>query len=377
MIKEIIVFSYGDPRKAKTWSNVPACFIREAERRNIKTFSVNINPHRLIASVYNRIIYPYFINIVNPGSLVRFEKTRLFKYLTYKIIKRSLKKHPHADLSIFFCYDFYNKYDNRPTILFHDWTGDILIRQQLCRNPYFEEKRFLNQQKEAILHSDFVITLFQNYKKLMDKKYGPGKITFLGGNVINSYLVKEPSEEEIIHKKLQRRNLLFIGGEKYLSSARLLIEANHLLHDQYEVHIIGLKEEDVKYTNPHIHYYGYLDKDNPNQCETYYRLLLSCSIFVNVTPKWAGYSSTIEAMYYFTPIIVYPYKSFVDEFGEQIDFGVYNQKFDAKELANNINEVMTDENFAKLCRNSRQKVKSYSWSSYFDRFLKKVESVVD
>ena len=93
------------------------------------------------------------------------------------------------------------------------------------------------------------------------------------------------------------------------------------------------------------------------------------SVFVNPTEKWAGYSSTIEAMYYYTPVVVSPYEEFVGEFGKQINFGVYNKVFSKESLATSILSIFNADNYDELCLNAHNRVKDYTWDNYVERLL--------
>ena len=133
-----------------------------------------------------------------------------------------------------------------------------------------------------------------------------------------------------------------------------------------ELHIIGLSNNDFKELPKDVFCHGFLRKENKKECTTYYNLLLDSKIFINPTPKWGGYSSTIESMFYYTPIIISPYKDFVEEFGTNIDFGLYNEQFTIKSLKNNINSILSLDNikYMNMCSSSHNKVKNYTWTNY-------------
>ena len=76
------------------------------------------------------------------------------------------------------------------------------------------------------------------------------------------------------------------------------------------------------------------------------------------------FSSTVEAMYYYTPVIVSPYQDFVKNFGEKIDFGVYNQDFTAESIANDIKSVINSDNYTEMCNFAHENVKTYTWENY-------------
>ena len=113
----------------------------------------------------------------------------------------------------------------------------------------------------------------------------------------------------------------------------------------------------------------FLNKSEERDRKIYYDLLLGAKVLVNANPKWGAFSSTVEAMYYYTPVIVSPYQDFVKNFGEKIDFGVYNQDFTAISLANDIKSILISNKYKDLCNIAHEKVKTYTWDNYTDKLL--------
>ena len=66
----------------------------------------------------------------------------------------------------------------------------------------------------------------------------------------------------IIDKKLKSKKLLFIGNKKYTQGAIGLIKAFIQLNTKAELHIIGLKENEVDMQAEGLFYHGYLPSDN-------------------------------------------------------------------------------------------------------------------
>lgn len=372
MIKEIIFFCYGDSEKASTWSNVPYLFTKTLEKKGITIRRIDISPNELLAKIWNVLIV-CLISILYPKHIYTFDRTNFFIYLTNKKIKKSVMKYSHADYCIFTCFDFYNKYNDIPTLLFCDWTYKILIIDRLKRKPYPFELRYSHQQEQAIDSANHVVSLFPVCAKIMKEQYPSAHISYLEKNVINSFYSKRLDEECIIENKVISHSLLFIGGKKYLEGAQKLIDALNCpilrKYPKLELNIIGLKKEWLTNCPDNVHCYGYLKKDIEDQRKLYYDLLLSSKVMVNPTPLWAGYSSTIEAMFFYTPVIISPYKDFVNEFGEKIDFGVYNEEFTKECIAQNICSVIENPQYSQMCQRAHEKVKDYTWECYVDKLL--------
>ena len=200
-------------------------------------------------------------------------------------------------------------------------------------------------------------------------------VQYLGRNVINNAAHFTISERSILEKKSQSTIILFIGREKYLEGARLLIDAfqkfNSSANHRYSLHIIGLQKESVEETRlDNVFFYGYLDKADENDNSIYYTLLSEARLVINPTPGWAGYSSIIEALYYYTPIIISPFLAFKDEFGDSLPFGQFFHGNDSESLAKCIQESINPPHFREMCLAAHFAVKDYTWDAYVDDLLR-------
>ena len=312
------------------------------------------------------------LNLIFPGNQFQYNRSFLFKILTERLIKKAVNRFEKADLCIFTNFDFYNKFNkNIPTLLFCDWTYKILILDHLGRSPYPFERKFPLWQEEAIKHAALVISLFPTCAAQMKLDYPTANIHHLGRNVINSIYEGPHDIESFIAEKLQSNRIVFVGKNSYLKGLRLLIEAMTLLRSRYDLSldVIGMTKEEVGNDLPWIRCHGYLRKDDEKERNIYYKTIIGAKLFVNPSEVWGGYSSTIEAMYFATPVVVSPYKDFVEEFGNQIDFGQYNRVFDAESLAETMLSVMENPQYPSICRCAYDRVKDYSWDVYVDKIL--------
>ena len=182
--------------------------------------------------------------------------------------------------------------------------------------------------------------------------------------------------DDLLEKKAKSKKLLFIGRKTtYLEAAKKLIEAYKLLkreedYKDYTLDIVGCATSDFESLPKGVTCYGFLNKSEERDRKIYYDLLLNAKVLINPTPKWGAYSSTIEAMYYYTPVIVSPYETFVNEFGRIIDFGLYNEHYTAEGIAKDIETVFFNNDYKSLCENAHNRVEKYTWSNYVDKVLK-------
>lgn len=373
-IKEVIFFCYGDSSNASTWSNVPYLFTDSLLKHGITVRRVDLTAGlHYITAIYNRTIVRFLrIFFRKKEFAYDFSRTVLFTALVNRKIKKAVLEYPNADYCIFTNFDFYNKYNAIPTLLFCDWTYKILVMDRLQRKPFRFEKRFCKQQETAINNADHVVSLFPTCAEYMKKDYPKADISYLGGNVINSLYTESMDADKILSAKRTSNKVLFIGGRKYLDGARKLVEAFKQLRDgkSLELHLVGLTNSMFDRLPGNIFCHGYLRKDVDAERDAYYDLLVSSKMVVNPTPNWGGYSSTVEAMYFYTPVIVSPYDDFVNEFGKDIDFGIYNEKYDSSVLAKNIEAIFNSGDYENMCLNAHERVKDYTWDNYVDKILK-------
>lgn len=372
-MREIIFFSIGNSSDVSTWSNVPYLFAKQLEKRGIILRRVNLHIGKNVRILYNRTLF-LLLNIIYPKHEYSFERTFLYRFIVNRLIKKSVKKYSSADFCIFFGYNFYNKFNNIPSLLFGDWTYEILIHERLNREFYWFEKLYSKREETIINSANIIISLFPKCADRIKEQCPEANVFYLGNNVINSLYEEELDDNRILSIKNSSKKILFIGQSKYIEGAKLLIESLKIISkdDNYELHIIGMDASLFENLPFNVFCHGYLRKDNIKERKLYYDLLISAKVLINPTPLWAGYSSIVEGMFFYTPIVVTPFKDFVDEFGINIDFGVYNEIFSAEVLSQNILSVIHSHNYLGFCKRAHERVKNYTWDNYIDKLLKQM-----
>lgn len=378
-IKKINVFSFGDSSLLSTWSNVPYFLTSTLEKKGIAVTRINISPDHWFKKVWEKVIARILSRLFK-NNIYWYDRSLICYIETFIRIWFLNKKHPHSDFNLFTGYNFYNPFSDKPNVLFSDWDYETMIKEKRDRNPYFFEKWSIKRQEKVLNKADLVVSLFPNAAEKMRIRYQKSSIISLGKNVINSFYDGEIDESAIIRKKEASNKILFIGTLQYISGAQLLIETFKKLKKEnpsLELVIIGLEQEKFSH-NPidGVKFYGYLDKGISKHNEIYYSEMLDAKVVVNPTPLWAGYSSTIEAMYFYTPVVVSPYSDFVDEFGENLDFGEYCTEFTVEALADSILKVFRSDNYEQMCTNAHNRVKDYTWDNYVDRLLAEMGKIV-
>ena len=374
-MKKIIVISEGDPYNPKTWSNIPYFLVKNLKLNGNTVYTINLGINKYINFIFNKVFYPFIQIIDGKDSEYKLNRTKIYeRYCEYKI-RKCLKIIDNPDVIISTSYSFAPKIsENYKIILLCDWTFEYHIQNYKKRIPTKLEMKAIYRQEEILNRADLIISLFPNIAEVMKQKFS--KVKYIG-NVIN---VSENLNINL-ENKYKSNSILFIGGKRYLSGAKTLIQAvsylNEKLNLKLHVNIIGLTNDDLLVKNvPYVYCYGYLNKLNKNDDDIYYDLITKSKICINTTPTWAGFSSIIEAMYLYTPIITSKYDSFHETFGNRFNPNYYC-KNDYIMLSKKILEVynMSKANYLDLCNNMRELVSDMSWDGYVKKLEKEISKL--
>lgn len=370
-ITEVTVYTNGNANNISTWSNVPYFFTQTLRSKGIKVNLVDLSTSRVLNKlyrvfplyrlIYKKTTYGYF------RSLIHFLDAR-------RRISNAIKKYPNSQLNIFLTFSFSSTgLTTKPSIQFCDWPYAYAINYFEKRNPDIFEKWSIAREDSQIEGTNLIFPLFPVVSNFMNDHYKNKNIYYLG-NVINSLFTS--NESIILDKKIASTSLLFIGSKKYLEGAKLLVNAFAILKSEIPaltLNFIGLATSDFDELPSGVNCYGYLDKGNEKDRALYYKILESAKVFINTNPKWGAFSATIEAMYFYTPVIVTPYNDFVNTFGHEIGFGYYCENSSLDLLCNNIKKILNNKLYNDLCLNAHKSVKGFTWDNYIDKMLVKIK----
>ena len=385
-IKEVTIFAGGSIFDINTWSGVPFFFCNALKEKGIKINSVDIaissRKERIIEFVYNKLTGPVIIKILHN---FRFDYTTslLRHFIVKNKIKQAVLKYPYSDCLVFFSFTSSAAGITKiPSIMISDWTLEYWIRFMRRSPPRFFERQILRHDDRQIESANIIFSIFPGITEYLRTKYKNRNIYYLG-NAVN--VVRKPPEDfqSMIANKQRQKKLLFIGGKKYLTGLCDLLGAYKILKNEFDnisIHIIGMKKEDVynhlKFDLDGVFFYGYLDKNIPSDCGIYYSLLQDAAIYINTTPMWSAFQSPVEAMYFYTPIIIAPNEEFLMTFGSAVEkcciFSTQNTL-----LASLIKDTLNNENYHTMCENAHFTVKNFTWNVVADKFLKTLASVLN
>lgn len=368
MKKEILVFTQGDSSLTRTWSNVPYFLTSTLEKKGYIVHRVNTEQFSLLTRCINKAVRVVFNSIT-----INAHTTNIYRRIVNKNMKKAISKYPNSELIIStdFSYSGSQITKKIPSLMYCDWTYEYLITQMQNRKPNTIERKIIVTQNEQLEMSTYIIVLFPGVYEYMRKRYKNKNIYYIG-NVINSDL--SDVNETIIKEKLISSQVVFIGGNKYKAATEALIKAIKLYNEKnnksVKLNIIGMSQIGFE-ANDYTKCHGYLDKDDPNQKELYYDIIKKSKICINTYEKWAGFSSLVEAMYFYTPIITFPFSEMVETFGEKIRFGYYCERNDATLIYNYISKIFNKNNkeYINMCIDSHKQVKNFTWDGYIDKLL--------
>jgi len=375
-IRELTVFSHGDSRLLSTWSNVPYFFTKTLESKGIRVNRVNINPPSRWEHFYDMTVWRVLNKVIPGGFFTKYLHTAFNHKLIQRRIRKAVGQYPDSDAFIFLSFSHTSKgMSEVPAVLFCDWTVDYYFKYFLNRTPRWFERLPVRRQDALIEEADLVISLFPGVADYLRGYYKNKNIVYLG-NVVNSELSVPAAE--VIGKKLCSKDLVFIGNRKYVEGANCLIRAYKLLKasdPDLRCHIIGMEAKYLEEAPEGVAFYGYLDKAKDDERALYYSLLQNAKVIVNTTPKWGAFSSTIEAMHFYNPVITSPYKEFVQTFGEEPGFGYYCEAGSVEALHGALVQLFHDPRYEAMCMEAHAAVQPFTWDNYMDRVLERVAGI--
>ena len=368
--KAFTVFTLGDSSDIATWSNVPFFFTRALERYGFKVVRVNIRQNRFLQAGYD-----LFWNTLR---ILRITRTRhnyfrspINYWLTNLTIERALRRYPRHH-NLFMTYSFGANKRKRDYTLFCDMTFEKSIEYFEGRPADRLELRTIHSEEKNLEQAKLVISLFPELAEELREEYGH-KVKYYG-NVVNIE-APEVDEKELLHKGEKGIELVFIGKEHYKTGLKLLLRALPVLNERrakpVHLHVIGLNRGNIRGPVPaNVTFHGYLDKGNEEQRKLYYDILKRAYLFVNPNVKWGAFSASLEAMFLYTPVVLFPYAEFTRTFGEDGRVGHFLQRESATELAEALQKLILDR---KLWRSkalhAHDAVKHFTWDTYVGRYL--------
>jgi len=325
-----------------------------------------LEPFRFIFNLPVRLLNKFF----NVGTTYYYVRTPMHFYLTniYSYFIRLISDKQDVMIVQGFSYPLNNGKNKQ--IIIGDWPSEYLFEEFLKRQPSCFERNSIDRENEVIEAADAVITLFPNVREYMLRKY-KNKNIYCFGNVVNiDDDVVIPAD--IQKRKIKSQKLLFIGQPFYLQGALELITAAHILRENgvnCEVDIIGINARLIGVEYPWLTVHGYLDKQRPEEKQKYYELLANARLFVNTTSGWSGFQALLEAMYFYTPILVRPNESLNSYFPNLREVAYLLEDGEARLESVLVESFSDSKKYQAMSDLSHNSVKLSTWSYFTDNMI--------
>lgn len=367
MINEVTVFATGDPNHASTWSNIPYFLVDVLKRNGVTVNTVDLSPNRLLKLGYD-ICLRLPVKLLFPGTHYAYFRTPLHAWDAKRRIVAAIRRYPRSTLNIFMTYTFSaNGYGDLPSVQICDWPFDYQIRTFLDRKADILESAAVNREKSSMQKTDLVISLFDGVSRYLRSECNISNCKYYG-HVINCGLY--PDKDQLLTCKSASDEILFIGGRHYRKGAHRLIKAFKKLRVKYpsiKLNVIGMSAKEIGQSCQGLICHGRLNKDKHEESIKYYKLLSKARVIVNPTPKWAGFSSLVEAMYFYTPIVTTQFHEFKITFGDVSSFGSYCKDEGIEDLSKCIESLLDNEGYTDKCINAHNQVHDFTWDAFWHK----------
>ena len=363
-----VVFTIGDSRKPSTWSNVPYFFTRTLERQGYCVQRVNIAPSRFLQLLFD-LPWKAFCRLIDRQTRFTYLRSRFNRRITIAKINRALKRYPDGHC-IFMTFSFGPPPD-RPYTLFCDQTFAQHIAYFDERQPDELEIPTIVEERKNLKNASFIIALFPELAQSLRGQHG-NKVKYYG-NVVNIDSM-EVNADAVLKRKRSTNEIVFIGNRKYKEGLERLAEAVHIMNQdhlpQVTVNVIGMDRSDLPSAPANMKFHGYLDKGDPRQMQIYLDILERSRLFVNPNPKWAAFSASCEALYLYTPVVIFPYGEFEHTFGDTNNLGHALSSTRPASIAEAITAlIQDDELWTKKATAAHEATKAMTWDNYVHSYL--------
>ena len=372
MKPDFIVFTIGDSRKLSTWSNVPYFFTNTLKQRGHQVHHVDIGPPRFVELLFD-VPWRSFCQLIGRRTRFSYMRSRLHRTVVDAKVRSALKRYPEGHC-VFMTFSF-GAGAKRPYTLFCDQTFKQHIAYFDERGPDQLERQTIVEERMNMKRAAMIIALFPDLAKNLSTLHGD-KVKYYG-NVVNMDH-QHVGREELLTRKRMSKEIVFIGNRKYKEGLERLAEAIDVLNgsgpSELIVHVIGMDRHDLPSAPRNMKFHGYLDKGDPAQKRTYLDILERSRLFVNPNPKWAAFSASCEALFLYTPVVIFPYGEFESTFGDINKVGHSLDSTEPRSLANAISSLMDDDRaWSQKAIAAHHATEMMTWDNYITQYLHDLE----
>lgn len=354
----------------KSWSNIPYLLHKNLQKKGYKVTNIVLRefpPIKLFFNLPLRVLVKYF----GFKSNYYYVRTPIHFFFTWVYSQYIRIVSEPDDVMVVQGFSYPPRNDKNRMLIVGDWPSAYLFEKFLKRTPGHWEMKSIAREDKVIEKADAVVTLFPDVLEYMQQKYQNKKIYYIGNviNVDDDYINISP---DILHKKANSKSLLFIGQPFYIDGANELITAAESLRSrgyELDVDIVGIEPILLKQRHDWLTIHGYLDKGNPSDKRKYYNLLENAKLFINTTQAWNAFQATLEAMYFYNPIVVKPNENLAQTFPmlENLSYIVSGKGNSLEEQI--VKSIVQHDEYIKKCKASHLAVEPYTWDRFTQNLI--------
>jgi len=378
-VHRVILCADGDSSDINLWSNIPYLLGAELERRCIELIRVNLQAPWLVRRLW-RYSFGIRHKLRHWHTSVDFYRSQTNHWLTTRCLNQAIQRHGGpGTILINLSISAAPTLSTIPVVLLSDWSYHHYITTHLGRQPDRSEQATIGRDSAAMDRASLVVLLFPESAARLQQQIPAGRFRFLG-HVINDHPLAPQSPLEPPAARPHRPwRLLFVGRPRYQEGLDLLLKALSLLpaDQSVKLDVIGIGEGSLSTTSetqPQVKLHGYLNKADPTQRNTFYRLLNEADLILNTSSQWGGFSATVEAMHRYTAVLTAPYAEFQTIFGNEISFGHYLYELTPAAVAHAISAEIQDTDIIiehQTC--APNAVQDFTWTLFVDRLLEELQ----
>lgn len=175
---KILLFCWGDPTQATTWSNVPFCLSKGLEANGHNVVGYNLNSHPSLSDFWDNHILRYLRKFFK-NCQYGFLRTPFAQYFANQIVRNAINQNKDADVCLFTTFSFCNRNKKLPSILFCDWSYESYLNR-INHKPFFFEKWFIKHESKCLRTASACVSLFPEATEKINNQLGR-KIVSWGG----------------------------------------------------------------------------------------------------------------------------------------------------------------------------------------------------
>jgi glycosyltransferase involved in cell wall biosynthesis len=371
---KINLFCWGDSNDINTWSNVPYFLSRTLISRNIDVRRFNLIPPAGLT--YQSLAF--FNRCRNRAArLLGLRRRPIFRMpVLHRLVNSELAKTSRsledADLNLFLTFSFSSiRYSDVPAALYSDRTYEQHLEEEGIR-PSWADRLLIRWETRNLQNAQYVFTMNQACLEFIRDRYGVRSPQLLkaGINLIGNDF---SNINALIARKEAARSILFIGRGYYQRGVDVLLAAfrrfNEIFSNLFTLHLVGLTDDELPESQPHVICHGYLRKDHPGEYQQYMDLLASARLFVFPMRPGPIAVALREALWMCTPVILTNVPNASDRVQDGKN-GILASKADPEEIADWMSVLVSnDELWRRMATYARESVKNETWDATIDRLL--------